>query len=278
MMDKIGVYSEYLMPTFVYRWFSKKIGNSKINWLKNFLINHFIKKHNISLKELVISNPKDYPSFNSFFIREITDQAKGASKPNEISSPAESTITEFGTIKTDTLIQAKKIEFKLEEFLIYEKFYIEKFKDGKYMIFYLDTFNYHRYHMPMDGKLEYSMYIPCSSFELDYTTQKTLPGLYCKNERWVGFFDTKIGKIAIVLIGGMYVGGIQLSWMKTPFASKQVIRKRHENRFLKKDQELGHFQYGSTIVCLFEKDKIQWKRNLKRCLPIKVSSAIAIPK
>ena len=39
--------------------------------LKNFLIRNFIRHYEVDMNEAVISDPLEYPTFNSFFSREL---------------------------------------------------------------------------------------------------------------------------------------------------------------------------------------------------------------
>lgn len=275
MSGKLWMWFQCLIPGYLVEFISKKIAESRLPWFKNALIRHYIKKHQIDLSRLKNRNINDYPTFNAFFIRELNNAAKGASNIDELSSPAESIITEFGKIAKETLIQAKQQTFKLSTLLSHDKHFGPLFVNGDYMIFFLDVYNYHRYHMPIDGKLEYSIYVPHASFDLDPASQRNVPELYCRNEHYIAFFDTEIGKIGIVLIGALFVGGIQMRWMKEPFTSKKVIKQYHNNIFLKKDDELGIFKYGSSIILLLEKNHIQWNSSVQKGKAIRVGSDIA---
>ncbi|HVY53541.1 MAG TPA: archaetidylserine decarboxylase [Gammaproteobacteria bacterium] len=265
---------------FLIRSFSSSIlailSNSKITWLKNFLIKRFIKKYKIDLSRLENADIKSYPNFNSFFIRKIKQNVMGKSADSEIGSPAEALVREHGMVNNNTMLQAKGIKYSLSDLLFYQKYYVDKFKNGSYLTLHLRPFHYHRYHMPFSGKLELSLYIPhYNAFELDPDTESIVPNLYCNNERYILFFDTALGKMAIVLVGSIYIGGIQPVWRSKPIKSKKIKRDIHKNIALKKGEELGCFKYGSGIILLFEPDSISWKKELRKGKEIMVNSAIA---
>ncbi|WP_231853987.1 phosphatidylserine decarboxylase [Halobacillus halophilus] len=66
--------------------------------------------------------------------------------------------------------------------------------------------------------------------------------------------------IALVKVGAMWVHTIQLS---------------HSTSHLKKGEEVGFFNFGSTVVLLFEKRKVSLNEKLKRESFIRVGEPLA---
>jgi len=68
---------------------------------------------------------------------------------------------------------------------------------------------------------------------------RRVPRLYCRNERVVIELEADDVSIALVAVGAVLVGSVQLS-----FAAGEACPA------FRKGQELGYFQHGSTIVLL----------------------------
>ena len=100
--------------------------------------------------------------------------------------------------------------FSLLEFLGNDKKYFEKFKEGLFATIYLSPKDYHRVHMPIDGKLKQMIYVPGKLFSVNKITSQTVKNLYSKNERLICFFDTARGPMAVTMVGAMIVSGLSL--------------------------------------------------------------------
>ncbi|MBV8802924.1 MAG: phosphatidylserine decarboxylase [Gammaproteobacteria bacterium] len=267
---------QFFIPHRLVAFISRVLGNTKIKWLKNFLISHYIKKHHVKLERCEDTDIKDYKNFNDFFIRKLKKTEMGKSNQYEIASPCEAMVRQFGNIKKNVLLQAKGIYYSLENLLLQDEMWVQRYMNGNYISFYLQPFNYHRYHMPISGTMTESIFVPAKRvFELDPTTESVIKNLYCDNERYILFFDTKIGSVAVILIGALWVGGIQPIWLKEPLKYKKPTREKHTNIKLKQKDELGCFKYGSSIILLFEKDKITWNEDIHVSKRIEVLDPIA---
>lgn len=276
IIKRIRVLPQYFMPRTIISYCADQLANSQSPRVKNFLIKRFIKKHKINLNRFQIEEIEAYHSFNDFFIRKLKKNQMGKTDENEIASPAEALIREFGQLQKNKLLQAKNLSYTLEHLLANENDYTHYFKKGSYITFHLEPNNYHRYHMPITGTLESSLYVPHRrSFELDPNTEDVIPNLFCNNERYILFFNTEVGKLCIVLIGALWVGGIQPVWMNEPINYKKITREDHRTISLNKSEELGYFKYGSSIILIFEPNRVQWKDNLTKNKKIKVNAPIA---
>ena len=78
-----------------------------------------------------------------------------------------------------------------------DKEYFEKFKEGVFCTIYLSPKDYHRVHMPIDGKLSHMVYIPGKLFSVNKITSRNVKNLYSINERLICFFDTVRGPMSV---------------------------------------------------------------------------------
>ena len=116
--------------------------------------------------------------------------------------------------------------------------------------------------MPIKGKLERTFYIPGRLFGVDFESQKVVPKLYARNERLITVFDTDLGKMGVIMVGAFLVGGIQPVWMDEPVTDSTSKRPANDV-ILDKFEELGCFKAGSTIILLFEPNRIDWLLGIK---------------
>ncbi len=64
-----------------------------------------------------------------------------------------------------------------------------QFEDGEFATLYLSPRDYHRIHMPCDGRLTRMIYVPGALFSVNPTTARGVPGLFARNERVVCVFE-----------------------------------------------------------------------------------------
>lgn len=232
----------------------------------------------------ITANPeiKSYHSFNSFFTRELNQTARPfSSNTTEMISPVDGTVSQQGNICQQEIFQAKGHHFNLTSLLggISER--ATPFMDGKFSTIYLSPRNYHRIHMPTDGTLREMIYIPGRLYPVNNPSTRTVPGLFARNERVVTLFDTDAGPMAMVLVGALFVGSIETVWAGeiTPPGKSFVHVWRYsgdntESITLKKGEEMGRFNMGSTVILLFGKDAIQFTDGFKSGKPLQMGETI----
>ncbi|MBT3446745.1 MAG: phosphatidylserine decarboxylase, partial [Candidatus Thioglobus sp.] len=83
--------------------------------------------------------------------------------------------------------------------------------------------------------------------------------LFARNERVVCYFQTQFGLCAFILVGAIFVGSMQTVWAGqiNPPYQKQVQHFDYsdQNIELKKGEEMGRFNMGSTIIMLMPNQK-----------------------
>lgn len=254
---------QYLIPQHLLSKSMGRLANARTPWLKNFLIDTFIKLYGVDMANAVIENPHDYPTFNSFFIRHLKSKLRPIStEPNVILSPVDGSVSQIGYIQKNQLLQAKQHYYDLET-LLGKGTLAKDFYEGAFATFYLAPHNYHRVHMPLTGQLVEAIYIPGTLFSVNSTNNEHIPRLYTRNERLVTIFNTQAGPLAVILVAALIVGGIKTTWMEQEVRSRQI-----ENMPVPKDfkllagEELGYFSMGSTVILLLAKDKAQWLSKL----------------
>ncbi|TDB48636.1 MULTISPECIES: archaetidylserine decarboxylase [Bacillaceae] len=240
------------------------------------IIKPYSKIYRINLDEM--DQPLDsYPNFTAFFTRTLKAEARQvAANPYTLASPVDGKVAEYGDIKEGTLIQAKGIDYRVEQLLGCTKEEAEKFDGGTFLTIYLSPSDYHRIHMPLAGEVTKATYIPGRLFPVNRIGVEHVPGLFTKNERLVTYIDTKAGQVALVKVGAFIVGSVQVPYGNhtTNVKYGKYYTTSVSNAFYEKGEEVGLFEFGSTVVLLFEKDKVKLAKTLQNGTKLKYGEAI----
>lgn len=174
-----------------------------------------------------------------------------------ITSPADSTFAGQWEIREDSHVQIKGIDWKIME-LLEGSPYKDRFVGGYFTHSFLNTFDYHRQHAPLAGKvlearvIQGTVYLEVNavpeSNEADATKKITMKrvfdapdsaGYEFMQTRGLIVLDTPIGLVAILPMGMAQVSS--------------VIVTAEVGQTLRKGEEISYFQFGgSDIVMLFE--------------------------
>ncbi len=273
MKEDLFICLQYMVPQALTSRLVSKLAESKNKTLKNYLINLAIKKFEINIDEAESADINNYPTFNAFFTRKLKDGVRPLAKEeNVISSPADGVLSEFGKIENNTLMQAKGKDFSLKALIADSS--ETNFTD--FATVYLSPKDYHRVHMPIDGKLTKMVYIQGKLFSVNKTTANKIDSLFAKNERLVCYFDTKVGEVAVIFVGALLVAGIETIWHGkiAPNYYNDVqswdYNNSQYNIEFKKGDTIGWFNFGSTVINLFPDNKISFSFD-KKDSPIQVN-------
>ena len=280
-MDKLlFVFFQYIIPKHLLSRLVGMLARSEVPFIKNNFIKLFIKLYDINMKEACDENIDSYISFNEFFSRRLKAGSRIIDQGiKSVVSPVDGVISQIGLIKKGRIIQAKGKYFNLFQFLGGDKNLFDEFKSGLFATIYLSPKDYHRVHMPFEGKLRQMIYIPGQLFSVNPTTANSINNLFAKNERLVCIFDTVFGPMAVVLIGALIVSGIYVKW-ENKIKNMKTIQKYSYPSFgkgqvkLNKGAELGKFMLGSTVVVCFPHNKITWLKNLSNNSIVKMGEII----
>ena len=215
----------------------------------------FIKSYKVDLSLAVREKVEDYESFNDFFTRALKSETRPLSEHCFV-SPVDGVLSQFGNINNGKLIQAKGKSYTLEQLLVH-KTKADIFNEGSFGTIYLSPKDYHRIHMPFDGKLISMTYVPGKLFSVNQKTTETVNNLFARNERVILYFETEFGIGCVILVGAIFVGSMQTVWhgLITPPYGKKIQSWAYTDKeiILKKGEELGRFNMGSTVILLFPK-------------------------
>lgn len=277
---RLFAYSQYLIPQHLLSRLVGKLADCRIGWIKNTLIKNFARRYQVNMAEARVEDLTAYASFNDFFTRELKPGAREiTSDPLQLASPADGAISELGLLQHGQLLQAKGINYSLTRLLGGDVERAKPFMGGSFATIYLSPKDYHRVHMPLDGRLLETIYVPGDLFSVNQATADHIPSLFARNERLVAFFETPAGPMALILVGAMIVAGIETVWdgQVAPPVRQVKIRDFSDPQpvVLEKGEEMGRFKLGSTAILVFGPEAVQWREDLQNGTPVRLGEALA---
>jgi phosphatidylserine decarboxylase len=229
---------------------SSIVGKAGRSRLSKRYVKQYAKHYKINLSE--IEKPiHEYAHLTEFFSRKLKSNARPiCGDDTEVISPVDGLITQMGRIEKGTIIQAKGISYPVQRLLAEEG--ETCFENGHFCTIYLSPKDYHRIHMPVKGEIYSSTYIPGRLFPVNDIGVNHVKGLFTKNERVVTFADTDHGKLAIVKVGAFIVGSVKVKYDEKVRKWKKIMKTTVNPTVYEKGEEVGHFEFGSTVILLFE--------------------------
>ena len=255
------------------------MANCKIVFVKNFLINIFIKKYNVDMSEAEQKTAADFSCFNDFFTRSLAAGKRPlAQDPGAIVCPVDGAVSAIGDIEAGQVFQAKGKSFSLTALLGGNPKLSALFNSGKFATLYLSPRDYHRIHMPITGTLEEMIYVPGKLFSVNQTTAENIDNLFARNERVICIFETELGPMALILVGAMIVASIETVWAGQVAPSKLSQHDEHYREqapiVIRKGEEMGRFKLGSTAIVLFPPDMMNWDAALQTNSAIRLGQCL----
>lgn len=257
LAHQFNMLAQYAIPGHFLSRALGTVARCEIPAVKNALIRAFIKQFQINMDEVAEPDLAAYPHFNAFFTRALKAGLRPMPGDSYVACPADGTLFGAGAIDTDSRLQAKGHVFTLKELFATDE-YDTLYQGGQFATVYLSPADYHRVHCPMAGELKQMTHVPGRLFSVNESTVSHIPAVFARNERVVLHFKGEHGPFSLVLVGAMLVASIE-----TPFAGVITPPGRdvqhwnyHRGTHLKFAQgdEIGRFQYGSTVILVTPKD------------------------
>ena len=260
MSDRLAVLPQYLLPKQALTLLAGKFASAEAGSLTTSVIRWFVGRYKVNMAEAANPDIASYKSFNEFFTRPLKADVRPLSEADFL-CPVDGAISQFGPIEQDQIFQAKGHSYSTAALVGGDRELAKQFENGSFATLYLSPRDYHRIHMPCDGKLTRMIYVPGELFSVNPTTARGVPGLFARNERVVCVFESAFGPFVLTLVGATIVGSMATVWhgQVNPPRLPDVREWRYEEDVtvnLKKGEEMGRFLLGSTVVMLFPKDTI----------------------
>jgi phosphatidylserine decarboxylase len=226
-------------------WFSK-IENP---WVRDASIACWRMFSDLDLSE---AKKTEFKSLHDCFTRELRPGLR-ASDPDTsiVVSPCDAIVGAFGAIQDTELFQIKGASYSLLD-LLGDPRLVDAHRNGRFITLRLTSSMYHRFHAPHDCRIEKVTFISGDTWNVNPIALKRIERLFCKNERAVIEAHLVSGEcLTLVPVAAILVASIRLHFLDillnadtsgpTVFPCDASVRK---------GDELGWFEHGSTIIVL----------------------------
>lgn len=230
-------------------------------WFQKIVNNAYVRLMGLDMSEF--NSPDTYASLNALFTRRPRQPRTFSAEPSDFISPCDSLITECGDLDDTRALQIKGMSYCVKALLGSKisdgnKVRIEH---GRYVNFYLSPSDYHRYHIPCDLKVLKAVHIPGKLYPVNMPSLNKRADLFIENERVVLECESGSGKLFyLVLVGALNVGKMQVSFepgIQTNANALVPTVYTFDDLHLKKGDDFGCFEMGSTIVLITEKETME---------------------
>ncbi|GAB4349436.1 MAG: archaetidylserine decarboxylase [Immundisolibacter sp.] len=278
LTDLLLCLPSYLLPQQALSRLVYRAARVRQRGFKQALIETLRRVYRVDLSEAAEPDPRAYPDFVSFFTRALREGARPlAGDEHTLVSPADGTLSAFGRVAGDELLQAKGRTYTVAELLGGDFALAGEFTDGAFCTVYLAPSDYHRVHMPLDGTLRSMTHVPGRLFSVQGATARGIDRLYARNERLVCVFDTAHGPLAVVLVGALLVSSISTVWAGevNPHGRRRALWRvtypptGAGSVRLARGAELARFAMGSTVILLWSSGGFDWADGLHQGLRLR---------
>jgi len=264
LADRLSAAGLYALPHHLLSALMHRATRVRAPGFKDRQIRWFIRRYGVDMALAAEPDAGAYADFNTFFTRALKPQVRPISHHDAV-CPADGTMSRFGAVRDDRLIQAKGRSFSLTRLLGGDAERARAFEGGSFATVYLSPRDYHRVHMPLAGTLREMVHVPGRLFSVNASSTRAVPDLFARNERVVCCFDTAHGPLAVVLVGAVFVGSIELVWagQVAPAPARGATTWRYPldgagATVLDKGQEMGRFNMGSTVITVLPPGPARW--------------------
>lgn len=285
LLDQLKSWPLALLPHQLLSRLVRSVTRWQVGGFKNLLIKLFIRHFKVDMDEAEAREAEGYSDFNHFFTRALKPAMRSfPDEPRSIASPVDGHVSQAGGIAAERLIQAKGRDYSLAALLAGDAAQVALFKDGKFATLYLSPRDYHRIHMPCDGRLLETTYIPGRLFSVAPHTTRAIPGLFARNERLVCLFETPAGPMALIMVGAIFVSCMETVWSgvvnpKMAMSLQKTVFDQTSDQAveLQRGEEMGRFNMGSTVILLYGAGMVEWDDSLQAGQPLRLGQIIAQP-
>ena len=202
--------------------------------------------------DLSEARKQDFKSLHDCFTRELRPGLRPPdADPAVVVSPCDAIIGAHGAIADTELFQIKGAPYSLSD-LLGDPALVEAHRNGRFVTLRLTSSMYHRFHAPYDCRIEQVRFIHGDTWNVNPIALKRVEKLFCKNERAVIQTRLATGEaLTLVPVAAILVASIRLNFLDAPLNAQT----RGPTVFacdagVRKGDELGWFEHGSTIIVL----------------------------
>lgn len=231
----------------------------------------FIKRYQLNMNEAELP-AHEYASLAKLFTRKLKPGLRPIGQG--IVHPCDGEITCAELIESDSLLQVKGRKYSLSQLLGHfgDKSSVHRaghdtqtssgsaheaqaYLGGAHIIYYLCPTDYHRVHSPIDGEVLSVTHVPGQLWPVNNWSVESIDDLFAVNERVIFNIKTALGPVALIMVGATNVGKITVSFDSEVISNTggggSRIKTYPNPVQIKKGEEVGVFNMGSTVVMLY---------------------------
>ncbi|WP_113958598.1 archaetidylserine decarboxylase [Roseimicrobium gellanilyticum] len=200
--------------------------------------------------DLSEARSNSFQSLHECFTRDLKPGSRVVdSDPQVITSPCDAIVGATGMVQSGEVFQAKGFPYRLED-LFGQAERAMPFEGGTYVTLRLTSTMYHRFHAPSDGRIDHVSYLSGDTWNVNPIALKRVERLFCRNERAVIRMSLADGTpFALVPVAAILVASIRLHFLDVLLHLRWPGPNEFAcNQAVKKGEELGWFEHGSTII------------------------------
>jgi phosphatidylserine decarboxylase len=278
MFPPLAIQQQYLLPKKLLTQFAGGVASMQAGPLTHWIVRKFVASYKVNMAEAENPDTASYKSFNDFFTRALKPGVRPISEAPFV-CPVDAAISQFGPIEHDQLFQAKGHSYSTRALVGGDQQLAHLFNHGHFATLYLAPKDYHRIHMPCEGRLKRMIYVPGELFSVNPLTARHVPGLFARNERVVCVLACAHGPMVMVLVGATIVGSMATVWhgVVNPPRTRET-REWHygdQDIVLAKGAEMGRFLLGSTVILLFPQNVLTFVPDWGPTVPVRLGEPMA---
>jgi phosphatidylserine decarboxylase len=274
----LPITQQYLLPKKLMTVFGGMVASARMGVITHAIIRKFVAHYKVNMAEAADPRIESYASFNDFFTRALREGVRPLAAAPFV-CPVDAAISQFGPIENDQIFQAKGHSYSTRALVGGDQALARRFDHGHFATLYLAPRDYHRIHMPCEGRLKRMIYIPGDLFSVNPLTARHVPSLFARNERVVCEFDCAHGPMVMVLVGATIVGSMATVWhgVVNPPRTRDPREWRYEDQsvVLPKGAEMGRFLLGSTVILLFPQNVLTFTPDWAPTRSVRLGEAMA---
>ena len=266
-----------LLPQHTLSRFLGYFSRRRLGFLTRWVIHWFVKHFQVNMTEALDSDLAHYKTFHDFFTRELQPQARPLAATPAVVCPVDGGLVSCGYMRSETKIYAKGIGYSLDALLANDAKLCQAFQGGAYFTAYLSPKDYHRVHIPCDGKLDRMLHVPGKLFSVDPQHLEKMPEVFANNERVICLFHSGKGPMAVIFVGALIVGSIATQWHGTVKSITSGVSQwnyQGQDLHFQRGAQIGHFALGSTVIVLFAEGAHTWSLDLQEDQVVELGQAL----
>ncbi|XP_063676435.1 phosphatidylserine decarboxylase proenzyme, mitochondrial-like isoform X1 [Bolinopsis microptera] len=248
----------------------------------NPILNFYCWYFNVNLGEAVQESLDAYRTLGDFFQRELKPTVRKIDRKSPLVIPCDGRVLHYGKCEDGVVEQVKGVRYPVERFLgCHPQLSDPEANDLFYCVLYLAPGDYHLFHSPCSWSVDKVIHFPGTLMSVNPSVCRIVPNILTLNERVLMSGSWEHGYFSYTAVGATNVGSIRINFLKDKIKTnkgflsfeKDTEIEIEPKKEMGRGEMVGGFNFGSTIVLMFEAPK-SFEFNFKAEQVIRLGSAL----